>query len=973
MATNKERIEQLEAGLGGLQDGMSRMELGLTDKLHQMEETIHRLSEALLSNKEGSSSNTNDRNGRVRNNRDNSKEQMEGGQQMFLSKLAKLEFPRVKLISDGSGYAAPTVKKGKKWRGQILKRNSGLVLDLQSEIGCKDGHKKALVGTFMGSLKSEIADDIWMFKPKSLKEAISLARMRDDQLTRQRRFTRPLQPNCPQPDFSSQMKSKPTLTMKRPQLLLLEGNSIPNKEDDIDEEIEEPAINEQTEPEISFHALTGWSTPKPCGLQLRLGQHEVVVLIDSGSTHNFISEKVADMLHLPVVPTKPFTVKVANGTPLKCQGRFEHVHVILQGVQWLEQLGIVVCNWKKLTMVFQWENQTHKLQGTNTQIIQVASLKVVSKELRQGSSMFAIYLQSTSNEVQQAIHLDIQQLIKAFEDIFQEPNQLPPAREIDHQITLKEGTEPVNVRPYRYAYFQKAEIEKQVRDMLKLGLIRASTSPFSSPVLLVKKKDGTWCFCTDYRALNAVTIKDRFPIPTVDDMLDELHKATYFTKLDLRASYHQVWVHPPDIPKTAFRTHNGLTGYYRKFVRNYGIIAWALTNLLKKGQFAWTKDAETAFQALKQTMTSTPTLAMPNFNEPLIIESDASGDGIGVVLTQQGKPIAFMSRALGVSKRSWTKVLYPNRSKKPQILARATNSNTEVARMGGKIVGYDYEITYKLGRENSVAYALSRVVSSPSLNALFVPQAPLWDEIKAEAIKHPYMDKISKLATDNPGAPYTWRNGLVCYKNRVDYVSSCDVCQRVKSETLAPAGLLQPLPIPCLVWDDITMDFIEGLPTSNGKNTILVVSTKISPPEMQYYANSRPIYMLLPIGMKQVADSKRRNIEYQVGDMVFLKLQLYRQQSVFCRASQKLASRFYGPYQIEQRIGKVKKGSRIFEESLVKWKRLPLDDATWEDTKMLRDRFINVNLEDKVPVQDRGIDEPRRLQCVPKKNPRFIT
>ncbi|WJZ90933.1 hypothetical protein VitviT2T_010048 [Vitis vinifera] len=94
MATNKERIEQLEARLGGLQDGMSRMELGLTDKLHQMEETIHRLSEALLSNKEGSSSNTNDRNGRVRNNRDNSKEQMGGGQQMFLSKLAKLEFPR---------------------------------------------------------------------------------------------------------------------------------------------------------------------------------------------------------------------------------------------------------------------------------------------------------------------------------------------------------------------------------------------------------------------------------------------------------------------------------------------------------------------------------------------------------------------------------------------------------------------------------------------------------------------------------------------------------------------------------------------------------------------------------------------------------------------------------------------------------------------------------------------------------------
>lgn len=117
---------------------------------------------------------------------------------------------------------------------------------------------------------------------------------------------------------------------------------------------------------------------------------------------------------------------------------------------------------------------------------------------------------------------------------------MPPSKSCDHSIPLIPGASPIFTRPYRFAPAVKDEIEKQVYEMLEAGLIQKSSSPYSSPVLLVKKKDHTWRFCIDYRQLNAITLKSKYPVPLIDDLLDELGQASLFTKLDLYSGFHQI-------------------------------------------------------------------------------------------------------------------------------------------------------------------------------------------------------------------------------------------------------------------------------------------------------------------------------------------------------------------------------------------------------------------------------------------------
>ena len=147
---------------------------------------------------------------------------------------------------------------------------------------------------------------------------------------------------------------------------------------------------------------------------------------------------------------------------------------------------------------------------------------------------------------------------------------MPPDREIEFVIELVPGTAPIYKRPYRMDANQLAELKDQIQDLLDKGYIRPSTSPWGAPVIFVPKKDGGTRMCVDYRALNEVTIKNKYPLPRIEDLFDQLKGACVFSKIDLRSGYHQLKIRASDIPKTAFVSRYGLY--------EYTVMSFGLTN-----------------------------------------------------------------------------------------------------------------------------------------------------------------------------------------------------------------------------------------------------------------------------------------------------------------------------------------------------------------------------------------------------------
>jgi hypothetical protein len=511
---------------------------------------------------------------------------------------------------------------------------------------------------------------------------------------------------------------------------------------------------------VSLHALADIHHERTMLLSVMIHGERLVALLDTSSTHNFLPAATMHRLALQPTGGDNLHVTVANGDRLRCHGLAQHMPLTINdehftitcagielgcfdfilGVDFLWTLGPILWDFDTLTMTFSRQGRRVWWEGLG------GTAPIPQLQLATGDD--------------EAEHPLLTQLLLQHDDLFAEPQGLPPVQEYDHCIHLPPGTDLVAVRPYRYPQLQKDELERQCALMLAAGIIRISTSSFSALVLLVRKSDDMWCFCIDYHALSALTLKDKFPILVVD----ELHGAHFFTKLDLRSGYHQVRMHPDDIAKTSFQTHHGhfeflvmpfgltnapatfqalmnnvfhpylhqfvlvffddiliystswvehlqhiaivfnelrahhlhlkrskcsfgttsvaylghvisvdgvamdadkvaaiaawptshspralrgflgLARYYQKFIQDFGIIALPLTHLLHRDAFAWDDEATMAFEALKGALMMGPVLQMSDFDQPFIIDCNASGAGFDIVLHQGDGPLAYFSR-----------------------------------------------------------------------------------------------------------------------------------------------------------------------------------------------------------------------------------------------------------------------------------------------------------------------------------------
>lgn len=364
---------------------------------------------------------------------------------------------------------------------------------------------------------------------------------------------------------------------------------------------------------------------------------------------------------------------------------------------------------------------------------------------------------------------------------------------------------------------------------------------------------------------------------------------------------------PPPKTLKQLRGFLGLTGYYRRFVRGHANLAFSLTELLKKHKFEWSQAAQHAFEELKHCMVRTPVLVLPDFSKLFCVETDASGYGVGAVLSQETHPLAFFSKKLSqrlVLASAYVRELYAITQAvmkwQHYLLGRKFLIQTDHRSLWelvlqviqtpeqqfylAKLMGFQYEIVYRSGSSNQVADALSRqgepgdeAIAECQFFAITTAQATILEHLQEVHESHPRCVELRNQITQGTApTEYSVRNRFIFFGDKYfvpddqelqtellgyfhsspigghggilktftglselffwdglktsvqNFVRNCLICQQTKYSTSKPMGLLQPLPIPTRPWEELTMDFIVGLPPSHGYTAIFVIVDRLT-------------------------------------------------------------------------------------------------------------------------------------------------
>ncbi|XP_071937632.1 uncharacterized protein [Coffea arabica] len=605
-------------------------------------------------------------------------------------------------------------------------------------------------------------------------------------------------------------------------------------EEEKDSEFED-ALEEQDEStgnpgqvmKMFLHVLSEALQRKTITLIGWLDGEEMLILVDTGNSDSYISSEKVIAFDIPYKLVDPFSVIVGNGACVtskaicpKVAWEVNHHKFcydlkvmdlsgwdIMLGMDWMTHFSPIMFEFHQLTIFLHNQGEMVQLrdqaENCDLDLIRGSDLRNFIEYKKQ--MCLAMRMGQETSSGGNAVPMKVQELIEKFTDVFVTPTELPPAREVDHEIPLKPGSQAFKLKPYRYPHSQKNEMEKQVADMLQHGIIIHSNSPFASPVLptLELHLEHLQIVLTVLRQhqLFAKASKCSFAQQTVDyfnHTISENGVSMDQSKVESILN----WPTPRYVKE--LRGFLGLTGYYRRFIKHYGIICKSLTELLRKDNFSWNLEAQKAFTSLKHIMCKAPVPKLPDFQKTFTIETDASGGGIGAVLMQEGHPRAFLSKAL--STRNLGLSAYENEllalvkavtkwkhylvgyhfiiKTDHQSLKYLLDQKLTTAlqhKWLAKLLGLDYEIQYKKGTDNKVADALSRLHGSSlsqtnaqgSCLALSTFK-PLWtqelqgsydSDLQCQSIK-------SQLILDPAAHPqYEWDSGLLKYNGKF-YVGS---------------------------------------------------------------------------------------------------------------------------------------------------------------------------------------------------------